>query len=277
MDKLYDRIIWENDTTPALNEDNLNAMSKAIDDIDDRVVYIAAGVYEVIPELEELLEDAEQIIADTKGYAESAEASATAAGLSEDNAEDSAEDAEAWAVGKRNGVDVPSSDPAYHNNAKYWSEQANPTTFASMTDVDFNNLQNGQVPVWDSTAQKWKNGAGGGGGGTSANQVSYTNTTSGLSATNVQDAIDEVDGRLDTAESKLSSVKISSAVSCVTGDTSATIQDAAIATTSIIEPFIDDGTGVPIPATSITTTTGQTVIAFAALERGANIKVRITN
>lgn len=38
---------------------------------------------------------------------------------------DLAEDAEAWAVGKRDGQDVPSSDPTYHNNAKYYSSQAN--------------------------------------------------------------------------------------------------------------------------------------------------------
>lgn len=36
----------------------------------------------------------------------------------------SAKDAEAWAVGKRHGVDVPSTDPTYHNNAKYYAEQA---------------------------------------------------------------------------------------------------------------------------------------------------------
>ena len=33
-------------------------------------------------------------------------------------------EAEAWAVGQRDGVDVPSTDPAYENNAKYYSEQA---------------------------------------------------------------------------------------------------------------------------------------------------------
>lgn len=53
--------------------------------------------------------------------AESARAGAeTAKGA----AEDSAEDAEAWAVGQRNGTDVPSTDPAYHNNAKYYKDQA---------------------------------------------------------------------------------------------------------------------------------------------------------
>lgn len=35
-----------------------------------------------------------------------------------------ADDAEAWAVGQRNGVDVPPTDPAYHNNAKYYKNQA---------------------------------------------------------------------------------------------------------------------------------------------------------
>jgi hypothetical protein len=31
---------------------------------------------------------------------------------------------EAWAVGKRNGVDVPSTDETYHNNSKYYAGQA---------------------------------------------------------------------------------------------------------------------------------------------------------
>ncbi len=32
--------------------------------------------------------------------------------------------AEAWAVGKRHGVDVPDTDPTYHNNSKYHAQQA---------------------------------------------------------------------------------------------------------------------------------------------------------
>ena len=35
----------------------------------------------------------------------------------------SAQTAEAWAVGKRGGVDVADTDPTYHNNAKYYAEQ----------------------------------------------------------------------------------------------------------------------------------------------------------
>lgn len=56
-----------------------------------------------------------------------AQTAKTAAETAKGAAEDSAEDAEAWAVGQRNGADVPSTDPAYHNNAKYYKEQAQNT------------------------------------------------------------------------------------------------------------------------------------------------------
>lgn len=52
-----------------------------------------------------------------QGFASNAEEDAQSA------AQD-ASDAEAWAVGQRNGVDVPSTDPTYHNNAKYYKDQA---------------------------------------------------------------------------------------------------------------------------------------------------------
>ena len=39
-------------------------------------------------------------------------------------AEQSAEDSEAWAVGERDGEAVEDTDPTYHNNSKYYSEQA---------------------------------------------------------------------------------------------------------------------------------------------------------
>ncbi len=41
-----------------------------------------------------------------------------------DAAASAAEDAEAWAVGKRSGTDVPSTDDAYKNHAKYYAGQA---------------------------------------------------------------------------------------------------------------------------------------------------------
>ena len=56
--------------------------------------------------------------------ASSAEASATAAAQSAAAAEASEENAEAWAKGTKDGEAVESTDPAYHNNAKYYAEQA---------------------------------------------------------------------------------------------------------------------------------------------------------
>ena len=51
-----------------------------------------------------------------------AQSAAFSAETSAQNAAQDAEDAEAWAVGQRNGVDVPSTDPAYQNNAKYYKD-----------------------------------------------------------------------------------------------------------------------------------------------------------
>lgn len=59
--------------------------------------------------------------------ASNASTSETNAGLSETAAAQSEEDAEAWANGTRNGTPVASGDPAYHNNAKHWAEEASGT------------------------------------------------------------------------------------------------------------------------------------------------------
>lgn len=56
LPKLYEQIVWHNNTTPAINEDNLNSMSQAIEDIDDRVIEIASTVMEDVPVIEERLE-----------------------------------------------------------------------------------------------------------------------------------------------------------------------------------------------------------------------------
>lgn len=56
--------------------------------------------------------------------ASEAAASATAAAASAQTSGD----AEAYAVGTRNSQPVGTSDPAYHNNAKYWAEQASGAT-----------------------------------------------------------------------------------------------------------------------------------------------------
>lgn len=61
MNKLYTLIVWHNNTAPALNEDNLNAMSEALDAIDTRVCEIAGDVIEVVPQIQDYLEQAEEL------------------------------------------------------------------------------------------------------------------------------------------------------------------------------------------------------------------------
>lgn len=62
MNKIYDKIIWHNNTTPALSEDNLNAMSEAIDGIDNRVVDLAGTIMEDVPQIQAYLEQADDLV-----------------------------------------------------------------------------------------------------------------------------------------------------------------------------------------------------------------------
>ena len=69
-------------------------------------------------------EDFAQLLANVDNYSAAAVSAATAAEASATYAEDAAEDAEAYAIGRRNGEEVDEEDPAYHNNAEYYAEQA---------------------------------------------------------------------------------------------------------------------------------------------------------
>ena len=90
LPKLYDRVYWDNNTTPAINEDNLNSLSKAVDDIDDRVISLAGTIMEDVPQIQEDLEILEPAIENIDSNVERAETAA-------DDAEDSAKTAEYWA------------------------------------------------------------------------------------------------------------------------------------------------------------------------------------
>lgn len=94
-------------------------------------------------------------LANCQSAANSASASATAA-------DGSAEDSEAWAVGERGGVPVPSSDPAYNNNSKYWAQHTS-ASLAGLTDTDITSPTNGQVLTYDGS--KWINDDPSAGGG----------------------------------------------------------------------------------------------------------------
>ena len=69
-----------------------------------------------------------------------------------------------------------------------------------------------------------------------------------------------------------------SAVSCVVGDTTATISNASIHTTSSIRIYAQTSSGAVVGYTSIAVTEGQAVVTFAAaLEEAASIKLQIFN
>ena len=62
LPKLFQRIFFHNDTTPAINEDNLNAISKGLSDVDDRVIGLAGTVMETVPQIQEYLEQADDLV-----------------------------------------------------------------------------------------------------------------------------------------------------------------------------------------------------------------------
>ena len=84
--------------------------------------------------------------------ATAASGSATAAADSAEDAQEMSYTAEAWAVGTKNGIDVGSSDPQYHNNSKYYAEQAEavaesiPEDYSDLSD-DVDQLKNALTAV----------------------------------------------------------------------------------------------------------------------------------
>lgn len=112
-------------------------------------------------------------------YAGQASNSATSAGNSATAAGADALEAEGFAVGEQNGVPVSSGSPYYHNNAKYYSQQSDPTTLSSLTDVNLSTPTNGQALKYDGS--KWVNGAISGvpTGGTTGQALTKASNTSG--------------------------------------------------------------------------------------------------
>ena len=323
MDKLYDRIDWKNNTTPALNAANLNAMSKAIDDIDDRVVFLGDDVLTIVPQIQAYLEQADDLVQALEELSQNppyigANGNWYVFNTTTEQYEDSGVDASITvtiadvtmlAEGATPYVTNTgtNTDPVFHlfipigatgngiSNIQKTSTSGNIDTY-TITTTNGNTytftVTNGTgsgdmtVAVYDST-----NAVANAGGivayissilaavATSgeADDVTYDNTTSGLTATDVQDAIDEVEGRLDTAEAKVAKQVYTTPVSALTGATSATIQNAAIHTTSLIFPYADNGTNTMMAPPTVTVTEGQAVLGFDALEQDTSFTLVVIN
>lgn len=101
----------------------------------------------------------------------------------------------------------------------------------------------------------------GGGSSVTADVVSYDNTDSGLSADNVQDAIDEVVSMIPSGPTGSYAKKPTVVSGTLTaGQTSVTLSDASIVATSLIDIYTADGT----PFTGITQAVGSVVVTFDA-------------
>lgn len=84
-----------------------------------------------------------------------------------DQTQEIADDSEAWAVGERDGTPVSSGDETYENNSKYWADHA-ATIIASATASVIATCQN-----WAQVAKNWAVGPNGSGTGTDTNNSKY--------------------------------------------------------------------------------------------------------
>jgi hypothetical protein len=102
----------------------------------------------------------------------------------------------------------------------------------------------------------------------SANSVTYSNTASGLAATTVQGAIDEVSGKQTNIISG----------TLAAGSTAVTFTDASITTDSIIDPYqyVTPGSTVSIIApTQIIQSNGSCTLIFDAQESAVTVGIRV--
>lgn len=163
-----------------------------------------------------------------------AAASATAAGESED-------DSEAWAWGKIDGVDVPATHPAYHNNAKYWADAAS----GGVSGVSsFNGRSGVVVPASGDYA---------------ANIIEFDTANTSLISTDVQSAIEEVQGNVEDVASDvagLAAVATSGSYNDLTNKPTlgtAAAKDATSSITSGSTDLVESGavyTGLSVKANS---------------------------
>lgn len=113
-----------------------------------------------------------------------------------------------------------------------------------------------------------------GGAGSStvaAGDVTYDNSGSGLTATDAQDAIDELDGEIDTLKGKVNT-ELTASLSA--GATSVTFTNAAITATAKLMLFFDD---VFIPFTGVTAGVGTVTYTFEALAANATATLWIVD
>lgn len=108
-----------------------------------------------------------------------------------------------------------------------------------------------------------------------AASTSYDNTTSGLLATNVQDALDEIDDIVDSIEESNTQLITGTLPA---GSTTLTLSSPRIKTTSIIDVWQDVGSGASVDIvapTAIEVNAGSVTLTFDALSANAIFGIRV--
>ena len=105
-------------------------------------------------------------------------------------------------------------------------------------------------------------------GGVAASSVSYDNTTSGLTASNVQAAIDEVDSKVDAVEKQTATL--------AAGSTSVTLTftEQSIGATTLIDVYTDT---FGVNPTNVTYTASTVVLTFEAQASDVAVAVKVQN
>ena len=113
MNPCHIDILWQNDTTPAINETNLGQINTELKEIDTRVCALAND-----PAGEALV---------SEGYAVGTQEGTPVSSGSpyfENNSKYYCHESEAWAAGTIGGVPVSSGADQYENNAKHYADEA---------------------------------------------------------------------------------------------------------------------------------------------------------
>jgi hypothetical protein len=136
------------------------------------------------------------------------------------------------------------------------------------------------LKVWvDGSPGEWVEIAGGGGGGGDAEDIAYDNTTSGLAATDVQEALDEIAGDVAAITPGLVNFTESVDTSAPNDTVPAVSFTATDAATNVDAVFASKGTGARLAQVPDNTTTGGNKRGANALDfqvsRTANTQVAL--
>ena len=152
----------------------------------------------------------------------------------------------------------------YNSTSQKW-ENTTPTININ-SDVDISSATDGQLLKYNSTTEKWEN------------VTPAMNISSDVNISNPSNGqLLRYNSTTQKWENYTEPIYWTSPVSCAIGDTTCTIVNSHITTTSTIDIYNENSSGIPIGFSSIVVTTGQVVLNFDALEIATSFKAHIYN